>query len=173
MEIRRIALNKELQKAKKNKTDEFYTQLTDIEKEMLYDKPYFKDNVILCTYDNPYESNIFVYFANVFHLFRFKKLIATCYDGSPIVGKQLLLFDFEPEENKTTKCPHKIIMKDQTYEEQDSATGIKDVELILRNKKNILTLLKGNGDIRTQECIELVKEANIVLTNLLFFYEDI
>ena len=157
--------SKDLQNAKKNKADEFYTQLDDIEKEMKHYKAYFKGKTIFCNCDDPYESNFFKHFANYFNIYGLKKLIATCYDGSPIAGQELLLFDYEPLENKTTKNPHKIIMEELTDENKDGATGIADVELILKNKKNVLTRLKGNGDFRTKECIELLKDADIVITN--------
>ena len=156
---------KDLQNAKKNKADEFYTQLDDIEKEMKHYKAYFKGKTIFCNCDDPYESNFFKHFANAFNIYGLKKLIATCYDGSPIGGQDLLLFDFEPKENKTTKNPHRIIMEELTDENRDGATGITDVELILKNKKNVLTRLKENGDFRSIECIELLKEADIVITN--------
>ena len=154
-----------MKKAKKDKADEFYTQLNDIEEEMWYYKEVFREKTIFCNCDDPYESYFFKYFASNFNAFNLKKLISTCYDGSPISSTQLTLFDYEPPENKTTKNPHKIIMEELTDENQDGATGLADVELILRNKKNVLSRLKGNGDFRSQECIELLKTADIVVTN--------
>ena len=73
-----------MQNAKQNKADEFYTQLADIEKELRHYKDYFKDKVIFCNCDDPYESNFFKYFAMNFNYLGLKKLIATCYDSSPI-----------------------------------------------------------------------------------------
>ncbi|MCL2063367.1 MAG: adenine-specific methyltransferase EcoRI family protein [Candidatus Cloacimonetes bacterium] len=156
---------KHLNTAKINKADEFYTQMTDIDKEMKYYKALFKNQIIFCNCDDPYESNFFKFFAMSFNHLGLKKLIATCYDGSPIASTQLTLFDYEPPENKTTKNAHKIVMEELTDENHDGATGLADVELILRNKKNVLTRLKGNGDFRSQECIELLKETDIVITN--------
>ena len=75
---------KVLANAKKNKADEFYTQLADIEKELRHYKDCFKDKVIFCNCDDPYESNFFKYFAMNFNYLGLKKLIATCYDSSPI-----------------------------------------------------------------------------------------
>ena len=82
---------KDLAKAKDAKKDEFYTQLDDIAKELKYYKPYFKDKVVFCNCDDPYESNFFKYFALNFNQLGLKKLIATCYNGSPVSGNELLL----------------------------------------------------------------------------------
>ncbi len=79
--------NKSLKKAKKAKNDEFYTQLSDIEKELKHYKKHFKDKIVYCNADDPFESNFFKYFASNFNLLGLKKLIATSYAGSPIIGK--------------------------------------------------------------------------------------
>ncbi|EDT69979.1 modification methylase EcoRI [Clostridium perfringens D str. JGS1721] len=88
-----MAGNRDLRNANKAKKDEFYTQLSDIEKELRYYKDQFKDKVIFCNCDDPYESNFFKYFALNFNYLGLKKLIATCYFSSPVIGKQLSLFD--------------------------------------------------------------------------------
>jgi len=157
--------NQDLQKAKKNKADEFYTRYEDIETEMRHYKEQFKDKVIFCNCDDPYESNFFKYFAMNFNVLGIKKLIATCYKGSPIANTQLSLFDDEPPEDKTTKNPHKIEIVEVTDENLDGIADLIDVEILLRNRKNVLTRLKGDGDFRSQECINLLKEADIVVTN--------
>ncbi|MCL1881698.1 MAG: adenine-specific methyltransferase EcoRI family protein [Oscillospiraceae bacterium] len=154
-----------LDKAKKAKSDEFYTQLVDIEKELRYYKEQFKGKVVLCNCDDPYESNFFKYFAMGFNSWGLKKLIATCYSGSPIANTQLSLFDDESVENKTTKAPHKIVITEVDDYTGDGAVGLPDVEWLLRNKKNILTRLNGDGDFRSDECVALLKEADIVVTN--------
>ena len=79
-----MAGNKSLNAAAKAKQDEFYTQLTDIEKELRYYKKHFRGKTVLCNCDDPYESNFFRYFAMNFNFLGLKKLIATCYTGSPI-----------------------------------------------------------------------------------------
>ena len=94
-----MSKNKELGKAKVDKKDEFYTSMTDIEAEMLNYMDFFKDKIVLCNCDDPYESNFFKYFAMNFNTLQLKKLIATCYDGSPIVGEQLDLFDLLNEDD--------------------------------------------------------------------------
>ena len=154
-----------LDTAKKQKADEFYTQLTDIEKELKNYKKHFKGKVIFCNCDDPYESNFFKYFALNFEFLGIKQLIATCYTGSPIANKELSLFDDESEENKTTKKPHKIVINEIPDINQDGAVDLADVQLLLRNDKNHLTRLKGDGDFRSQECIEILKQSDIVVTN--------
>ena len=84
-----MAGNSALSAAVKAKKDEFYTQLTDIEKEMRYYRKHFKDKTVLCNCDDPFESNFFKYFVLNFNRLGLKKLIATCYFSSPIIGQQL------------------------------------------------------------------------------------
>ena len=157
--------NTPLNKANKAKNDEFYTQLTDIEKECKHYAEHFMNKIIFCNCDDPYESHFFKYFAINFNLLGLKKLIATCYVGSQIANKELSLFDDESEENKTTRSPHKIEITEVTDENKDGAIDLADVELLLRNRKNKLTRLKGDGDFRSAECVELLKEADIIVTN--------
>ena len=88
-------LNKTLSRARENKNDDFYTQLTDIEKELKHYKNHFKDKVVFCNCDDPFESNFFKYFAMNFNSLGLKKLIATCYASSPIIYTQLDLFGNE------------------------------------------------------------------------------
>ncbi|MCL2513033.1 MAG: adenine-specific methyltransferase EcoRI family protein [Oscillospiraceae bacterium] len=154
-----------LYNAKKSKADEFYTQLVDIEEELRHYKEQFRDKVIFCNCDDPYESNFFKFFAMSFNSWGLKKLIATCYIGSPIADTQLSLFDNEPTEDKTTKSPHKITITEVDDYNADGAIDLADVEYLLGNKKNTLTRLKGDGDFRSSECVELLKEADIVVTN--------
>ena len=94
--------NKNLNAAKAAKMDEFYTQMTDIERELQHYWPHFRDKVVLCNCDDPYESNFFKYFALRFNQLGLKKLICTCYDGSPVMGTELSLFalDAQGEEKK-------------------------------------------------------------------------
>jgi hypothetical protein len=121
--------------AKKSKQDEFYTQLTDIEKEMRHYKEQFRGKSIFCNCDDPYKSNFFKYFAKNFNLLKLKKLITTCYFGSPIANKKLSLFNYEKEDDKTTKSPHKIVITEVTDENGDGAVDLTDVEYLLTNKK--------------------------------------
>ena len=90
-----MAGNKSLGDAKNAKKDEFYTQLCDIEAELKHYTRFFKGKTVLCNCDDPYESNFFYYFASRFNDLGLKKLIATCYDGSPVAYTQLDLFGEE------------------------------------------------------------------------------
>lgn len=158
---------RKLNRAKKNKLDEFYTQLSDIEAEMRHYKEYFKEKIIFCNCDDPYESNFFKYFAMNFNFLGLKKLITTCYTGSPIAWKQLSLFDVDSlrETDIDSKHPYKTVITEVRDENKNGAIDLMDVEYLLKNRKNTLTLLKGNGDFRSPECVELLKEADIVVTN--------
>ena len=121
--------------------------------------------MILCNCDDPYESNFFKYFAMRFKFFGSKKLIATCYAGSPATNKELSLFDHGPVKNRTTKSPRKIEIVEVDDYNADGAVDLSDVEYLLRNRKNVMTRLKGDGDFRSSECIELLKQADVVVTN--------
>lgn len=151
--------------AKKNKADEFYTQLVDIEKELKHYKDHFKDKIVFCNCDDPYESNFFKYFAMNFNHLGLKKLIATCYDSSPIAYTQLNLFGEDKSVPNNNRHPYKIEINEVKDYNEDGATDLADVEFLLKNKKNTLKLLKENGDFRSNECIELLKQSDIIVTN--------
>lgn len=159
--------NSDLRKANKAKNDEFYTQLSDIEKELNNYRKEFKDKVVFCNCDDPYESNFFKYFAINFNFLGLKKLIATCYATSPVAYTQLSLFDVEglKIENKNSKKAYKIEITEVNDNNGDGATDLSDVEYLIKNKKNTLKILKEDGDFRSEECIELLKESDIVVTN--------
>lgn len=159
-----MAGNNSLNAAIKAKQDEFYTQLIDIEKELKYYKQHFHEKVVLCNCDDPYESNFFKYFALNFNSLGLKKLIATCYNGSPIAGDELPLL-FEIDETEPKKIAYKVEITEVQDYNNDGAVNLADVQYLIQNDKNVLSLLKGNGDFRSQECIELLKEADIVVTN--------
>jgi len=156
--------NNLLLKAGKDKKDEFYTQLSDIEKELRNYKTLFKGKTIYCNCDDPYESNFFKYFAANFKSLGLKKLITTSYVGSPIVGGQLSLFDMEGLKPNGRE-PFKIEITEVPDGDGDGAIGLHDVELLLKLNKNSVTPLSSDGDFRSVECVELLKEADIVVTN--------
>lgn len=156
--------NKNLNAAKTAKKDEFYTQMTDIERELQHYWPHFRDKVVLCNCDDPYESNFFKYFALRFNQLGLKKLICTCYNGSPFAGTQLSLFSLDEEGNEK-KTAYKVEITQVCDENGDGAVDLADVEYLLKYDKNVLSVLRGNGDFRSQECIELMKQADIVVTN--------
>jgi len=155
----------DLRKAKKSKNDEFYTQLSDIEKEVKHYKDQFKNKVVYCNADDPFESNFFKYFASNFNMLGLKRLITTSYAGSPIIGKQLSFFDIEGVKNEKKKEPMKIEINEVKDFNNDGAVNILDVEYLLKHDKNIVTPLEGSGDFKSKECLEILEEADIVVTN--------
>lgn len=160
-----MADNKLLSKAKDAKKDEFYTQLTDIEKEMRYYRKHFKDKTILCNCDDPFESNFFKYFVLNFNRLGLKKLIATCYAGSPIANQQLSLFDVIEDIEENTNKPYKAIVTKVYDKTGDGGVDMFDVAELFKSGENQLDELKGDGDYSSPECLELLKEADIVVTN--------
>jgi len=161
--------NSNLAKAKNAKNDEFYTQYHDIAREieayLEYNPNVFQGKTILCPCDDPYESNFFKYFAEKFNNLKLKKLIATCYAGSPIANTQLSLFADESEENKTTRNPHKIEITEIPDMNNDGAVNLTDVELLLASDRNHLIRLEGDGDFKSEEIKKLRDEADIIITN--------
>ena len=121
-----MAQNKDLNQAKAQKNDEFYTQLRDIELELRYYKAHFKGKTILCNCDDPYESNFFKYFAMNFNAFGLKKLIATCYRGSPIAYTELPLFPELTPEEKEIRPPYKAIITEVDDYNGDGAIDLAD-----------------------------------------------
>ena len=156
--------NKNLTAAKEAKKDEFYTQLADIENELRHYRQHFRGKTILCNCDDPYESNFFKYFANNFNAFGLKKLIATCYNGSPVQGSELML-DFGDFSSEPKKVAYKVEITEVTDVNGDGRIDLADVRYLIQNDRNVLSVLKENGDFRSRECIELLKEADIVVTN--------
>ena len=153
-----------LSAAKSAKKDEFYTQMTDIERELQHYWPHFRDKVVLCNCDDPYESNFFKYFALRFNQLGLKKLICTCFDGSPVQGNELLL-DFGDFTDDPKKIAYKVEISEVKDLNGDGAVDLADVQYLLKNDKNAISLLKQHGDFRSAECIELLKQADIVVTN--------
>ncbi len=136
--------NKNLHKANKSKNDEFYTQLSDIEKEVRHYKEHFKDKVIFCNCDDPRVSNFFHYFSYNFEQLGLKKLITTCYKNQ----NRDLFSEHDSE---------KAIYLEYTGDKNDN--NVPDPEEIGIKE------FKGDGDFRSDECIELLKQADIVVTN--------
>lgn len=160
--------NVNLAAAKMAKKDEFYTQLTDIEKELRYYRKHFKDKTVFCNCDDPFESNFFKYFVLNFNRLGLKKLIATCYAGSPIANQQLSLFDILGEDEDKQNKPYKAIVTTVYDRTGDGAVDMLDVAELFKSGENELTELQGDGDFRSPECLALLDEADIVVTNPLF-----
>ncbi|MFH1029657.1 MAG: adenine-specific methyltransferase EcoRI family protein [bacterium] len=160
--------NKNLTNAKRAKNDEFYTQYGDIQKEieayLEYNPDLFRGKVVYCNCDDPYESNFFRYFVLNFNKLGLKRLITTSYIPSPIAGGQLPLFEIEglkPE----GKEPFRIEINKVKDFDSDGAINLKDIEWLLKRDANVAKPLKGNGDFRSEECIDLLKQSDIVVTN--------
>ncbi len=140
----RNATNASLSRAKKNKKDDFYTRLSDIERELKHYRKHFKNKVVYCNCDDPRISNFFHYFSYNFEKLGLKKLITTCYKNN-----QLNLFS-----NEDTDHAIKI-----EYAGDKNDNKVPDLDEIG------VTHLNGDGDFRSDECIEILKEADIVVTN--------
>lgn len=139
-----MAKNADLTQARKQKKDEFYTQLVDIENELRHYKAHFKDKVVLCNCDDPRKSNFFKYFADNFEKLQLRRLIATCYKSQDVD-----LFS-------QGDCERAIC---QIYE------GDKNGNMTIDDDEVCVKELKGDGDFRCAECIEILKQADIVVTN--------
>ena len=172
-----MAGNSNLHDSARNKQDEFYTQLSLIESEMKHYKHHFGGKTILCNCDDPYESNFFKYFAMNFNALGLKKLITTCYASSPVTGQEFEYYidnggqlsfiadaDNSPMQ-ETERKPYKVEITEVTDENNDGRIDLSDVEYLMRNKKNTMTLLDGDGDFRSPECVHLLCEADFVVTN--------
>ena len=158
-----MSKNANLHSAKRAKNDEFYTQLEDVALELRHYWPHFKDKVVLCNCDDPFESNFFKYFVLNFNKLGLKKLIATCYAGSPIAGTQLDLF--AEGKGAPSRTPYKAIVTEVCDATGDGAITMDDVAELFRQGRNELTQLEGDGDFRSPECLELLDQADIVVTN--------
>lgn len=155
--------NKNLNSARKAKKDEFYTQISDIEKELLHYWAHFRRKTVLCNCDDPYESNFFKYFALNFNQLGLKKLICTCYNGSPVQGTELITF-FKEFDEEPKKVAYKVEITEVKDMNGDGAVDLSDVKILLQNDKNVMSLLE-TGDFRSKECVDLLKEADLVVTN--------
>jgi hypothetical protein len=138
------AANLNLRKASTAKKDEFYTQLSDIENELKHYKEHFKGKTVYCNCDDPRVSNFFHFFSYNFEKLGLKKLIATCYKN-----QDMDLFS----ENKSEQAIYLV------YEGDKNDNKVPDPNEIGVKK------LKGDGDFRSKDCIELLKQADIVVTN--------
>lgn len=166
--------NKNLTNAKRVKNDEFYTQYSDIQKEieayLEFNKNVFRDKVVYCNCDDPFESNFFRYFVLNFNKLGLKRLITTSYKPSPVANTQLQLFGDDKTITKVKGRPkitaNKFIINEVKDIDGDGEFNLKDVAKQLRaNKHNEWTPLEGDGDFRSEESINLLKQSDIVVTN--------
>ncbi len=166
--------NKNLTNAKRAKNDEFYTQYSDIQKEieayLEYNPDVFRGKVIYCNCDDPFESNFFRYFVLNFNKLGLKQLITTSYKPSPVANTQLGLFGDDKTLTKSKGRPkitaNKFIINEVRDINGDGEFNLKDIAQQLKeNKHNEWTPLEGDGDFRSHECTELLKQSDIVVTN--------
>jgi hypothetical protein len=166
--------NKSLGAAKKAKNDEFYTQYSDIQKEvesyLEYAPDTFHDKIIYCNCDDPFESNFFRYFALNFNRLGLKRLITTSYKPSPIANTQLALFGddktVDPSKGRPKITANKLIINEVGDIDGDGSFNLSDIaEQLKANKNNEWAPLEEDGDFQSLECIELLKQSDIVVTN--------
>lgn len=166
--------NINLQAAKAAKNDEFYTQYGDIQKEieayLEYNPDVFRNRVVYSNCDDPFESNFFRYFVLNFNRLRLKQLITTSYKPSPIANTQLRLFGDNKTLGKSKGRPkvtaNKIIINEVHDINEDGEFNLEDVAGQLKtNKHNEWMPLDGDGDFRSDECINLLQQSDIVVTN--------
>jgi hypothetical protein len=166
IDTRAASRNRTLQDARRARQDEFYTQYIDIQKEveayLEFNPDTFRDKIVYCNCDDPFESNFFKYFAANFNRLGLKKLVTTSYDGSPIAGAQLTFGEYDEGNGKRPK-PKAIAFEIEEVKDftGDGSTGIEDVKLFLEQNPHTRTRLAGGGDFRSAECVEMLKQADI------------
>ncbi len=130
--------------AKAKKNDEFYTQLTDIENELYHYRKHFENKIVYCNCDDPTVSNFFHYFSHQFETLKLKKIIATCYKN-----QQMSLFSKHDSKRA-------IYLEYNGDKNDNRVPDINEIDVIP---------LKEDGDFRSKECVDLLKQADIVVTN--------
>ena len=158
-----MAKNENLHKAKDAKKDEFYTQYEDIQNELNHYEQHFKGKTVLCNCDDPFESNFCKFFLRNFNYLGLKRLICTSYSTSPVIGQQLTLFDWMDE----PVVQGNGYVMDIREVPMANGRGVSDADIdaLLKSKKRGVKKLKGDGDFRSEECIEYLKQSDIVVTN--------
>jgi len=156
--------NSVLQHAKRAKKDEFYTQLVDIENELRHYRKHFKGRVVYCNCDDPCESKFVEYFVRNFNALGLKELIATSFTGSPISGTAFQLDFLENTEAPVISAGEAHYLRLKKVNDKD-IDDIGDFPALFKKRLYKIGKLKENGDFRSPECIALLKEADIVVTN--------
>lgn len=161
--------NRTLSGARAAKQDEFYTQLADIANELKHYKEHLRGKAVLCNCDDPFESNFFKYFALNFNALGLRKLICTSYEGSPIAGGELPFEEYAG--HKPNGRQARLVEINEVPDlNADGAIDLLDVEHLLRHDANTMRRLHGHngyggGDFRSRECVEVLNQADIVVTN--------
>lgn len=155
--------NSSLGAAKMAKNDEYYTRYDDIQQELNHYEAHFKGKTVLCNCDDPFESNFCKFFLKNFNYLGLKRLICTSYVSSPVIGTQMTIFDYLDE---PVKRGHGYVM-DISEVPMANGRGVSDddIEKLLKSKKRGVKKLEGDGDFRSEECIEYLKQADVVVTN--------
>lgn len=158
-----MAKNSSLNAASVAKQDEFYTQYKDIQNELNHYEKHFKDKTVLCNCDDPFESNFCKFFLRNFNYLGLKRLICTSYSTSAVIGRQMTLFDLM---NEPVVTGNGYVM-DVSEVPMANGRGVsdEDIDYLLKSKKRGVKKLKGDGDFRSEECIEYLKQADVVVTN--------
>lgn len=152
--------NCNLHAAKGLKDDEFYTTYESIVEELSHYTSHFKDKTILCNCDDPFESNFCKYFLRNFNVLGLKRLICTSYKGSKVVASQLNTIN-----NKTKISRSKGYVLDVSYINDETIEYSDEFILSWMKNEKVIKRLKGDGDFRSKECVSLLLQSDIVVTN--------
>ena len=158
-----MAKNESLSRAKNAKKDEFYTQYEDIQSELNHYEKHFQGKTVLCNCDDPFESNFCKFFLRNFNYLGLKRLICTSYAASPVIGQQLSLLD--QDGNPVVQGCGYVMDISEVPMSNGRGVSDADIDALLQSKKSGVKKLQGDGDFRSEECIEYLKQADIVVTN--------
>lgn len=153
--------NVNLQMAKNSKDDEFYTTYETIQKEVFHYEKHFRDKIVLCNCDDPFESNFCRFFLRNFNRLGLKRLICTSYASSQMIATQICLFDADEEPLKSGRG---YVLDVEKFCDIEEELSDEYISAFLLNSKYIKKL-KGDGDFRSPECIRYMKIADIIVTN--------
>lgn len=153
--------NINLQLAKKAKDDEFYTTYETIEKEINHYKNQFSGKTVLCNCDDPFESNFCKFFLKKFDVLKLKRLICTSYIYSKVLSTEILLND---NNNNILTQEHGYVLDIIKIDDSNEEYSDEYIREFLKNE-NVIKRLEGSGDFRNKECIEYLKQSDIVVTN--------
>ena len=158
-----MAKNATLNAAKDAKHDEYYTRYDDIQAELNHYEEHFNGKTVFCNCDDPYESNFCKFFLKNFNYLKLKRLICTSYRSSPVIGTQMTLFDYLGE--PVRKENGYVIDISEVPMANGRGVSDDDIEKLLKSKRRGVKKLDGDGDFRSDECIEYLKQSDIVVTN--------
>ena len=160
-----MAKNADLHAAGVAKKDEFYTQYEDIQNELNHYENQFRGKTVLCNCDDPFESNFCKFFLRNFNYLGLKRLICTSYNTSSVAWRQMTIWDYLGEPVKA-KNGHGYVMDIKSVP-MANGRGVsdEDIDELLKSKKRGVKKLEGDGDFRSDECIDYLKQADIIVTN--------